>query len=604
MLRLRDLYAELVNRGFFESKEKREFLEEIALDAVETGVKQRKLVIVRAPPGIGKTAISATLASSTLTGLLEEYLQLIHVVPTRALVEDLRSRILEGFSRVLGDEELAKKIVARQYGLAHEAPYLSGFLIVTTYDTYFYNIVKIPPDELRKIASDSSLGHYEIPRASILSSVNAFDEVHLILEEGKEAAKSYLAVTRFLCEAEASPILLTATLPTKIFERVKALSSRGTVLVDYDTRYYPAVTRDSFYVRELEKTLEPVDKGLMGLLNEDRNKSLVDVIHEKIKEPTGKTAIVVNTIEEAKKHYRELRKLGYRPVLLTSRLTPEDKERKVKYVKENPRVILVSTQVIEVGVDLSFDVMISELAPPSSLVQRLGRLARRQEDSYGLWLVYYSRETLEHGSHVYDPSLVNCCGKYLKEILNNNLKIHWHLPVIYGLNSKLVGYMSLIDTCWLEYECVDSPYVFEALAYPTVNSRQVLNYIKYIKGSLREENLCTLYLLQPDETCPENLKEFLTSLNSRSISIPCEKALKYVKEVLKTYGNGSIKEIRYDYSSGHGSSKLRCEKLDHGKVNSLRKYLNEHFYLPEILAISIPAELYEQGVFGEGLRDL
>jgi CRISPR-associated endonuclease/helicase Cas3 len=599
---LRDLYAELVDKCFFDSKERREFLEAVALEAVEEGIRERKLVIVRAPPGIGKTAISTTLAASTLTGLIEEYLQLIHVVPTRALIEDLRSRVLDGFSRVLGDEELARKIVVRQYGLAHEAPYLSGFFIATTYDTYFYNIVKIPPDELRKIASDDSLGHYEIPRASILSSINAFDEVHLILEEGKEAAKSYLAIIRFLCETETPPILLTATLPSKVLERVKALSSRGVVPVDYDIKSYPAITRDSFYIRELGKVLEPVDEGLISLSNEDKNESLIGKIYEFVEKTIGRTAIVVNTIEEAKKYYRELRKLDYRPILLTSRLTPEDKEKKVKYVKENySRVILISTQVIEVGVDLSFDVMISELAPPSSLVQRFGRLARHRKDEYGLWLVYYSRETLEHGSHVYDPSLVSCCGRYLKEILNNGPKIHWHLPEVYDLDSRLVGYMRLIDRCWPEYGCVDSPHIFEALADPTVNSRQVLNYIK---GSLREENLCTLYLLQPSEGCPENLKEFLTSLNSRGISMPCEKALMYVKKVLRAYGEGSVKEIKYDRSGHYWSSKLKCEKLDQGKVNRLREYLNRHLYLPETLAIGIPVELYEQGVFGEGLRDL
>ena len=602
MLRLREVYSELVSRGFFESGERREFLEEVALEAVERGVRSRRLVVVRAPPGIGKTAISATLATSISAGLLEEYLQLIHVVPTRTLVEDLRRGIVEGLSRVIGDEKLAERLVVRQYGLAHEAPHLSGLFVVTTYDTYFYNIVKLPLDELRRIAKGLSLGHYEIPRATILSSINVLDEIHLVLEEGREAARSYLAIVRFLCEAGVPPVLLTATLPSEVLRRVSSIG-REVVLVDYSASSYPAVTRDSFYTRELQKTLEPMSKDLLTLGGEDYGK-LINAVQVAEERSAKRVAVVVNTIEEARRLYRELRNIGYSSVLLTSRLTPRDKEERVKYVRENPKVILVSTQVIEVGVNLSFDAMISELAPPSSLVQRFGRLARYLEDKQGLWLVYYDRKTLEHGSYVYDPTLVSCSGRYLRELLAGGLGVHWHLPEIYDQGTRTAGYMNLIEKCWSEYRCVDSPQVFEVLVDPTVDSRHVLNYIKSFK--LRDENLCTLYLLQRDERCPGSIEELLRSLSFKAIPMPCRVTLEYVERVLRAYGERGVMEVRHSQSlEGGRIPRLECKQLSKSSISSLRKYFEEYPYmLGDTIAVAIPAELYDGGIFGEGLREV
>ncbi len=43
---------------------------------------------------------------------------------------------------------------------------------------------------------------------------------------------------------------------------------------------------------------------------------------------------------------------------------------------KNLNAILVSTQVVEAGIDISCDVMHTELAPANSLIQRAGRCAR------------------------------------------------------------------------------------------------------------------------------------------------------------------------------------------------------------------------------------
>ena len=107
------------------------------------------------------------------------------------------------------------------------------------------------------------------------------------------------------------------------------------------------------------------------------------------------TLIIVNQVERAIETYRALHKqLKGKPgspelILLHSRFRPEDRAGKEKRLEACQRelpsggLILVSTQVVEAGVDLSARYLLTELCPYSSLVQRLGRCNRDGNESEG-----------------------------------------------------------------------------------------------------------------------------------------------------------------------------------------------------------------------------
>jgi CRISPR-associated endonuclease/helicase Cas3 len=108
-----------------------------------------------------------------------------------------------------------------------------------------------------------------------------------------------------------------------------------------------------------------------------------------------RTIVVLNTVREAQEAFSALGKaLGSespRTVLLHSRFRPPDRQRHLSTVLEDPGptgTIVVSTQVIEAGVDLTSRTLITALAPFSSIVQRLGRCNREGGDdaSTVLWL--------------------------------------------------------------------------------------------------------------------------------------------------------------------------------------------------------------------------
>ena len=106
-------------------------------------------------------------------------------------------------------------------------------------------------------------------------------------------------------------------------------------------------------------------------------------------ETNGLTLAVVNTVRTARKLLAEVEKLkrgtGDKPLLLHSRFRPSDRAKVLKQVLESEglRRIVISTQVVEAGVDISATTLFTELAPWTSLVQRFGRCNRRGDPAGG-----------------------------------------------------------------------------------------------------------------------------------------------------------------------------------------------------------------------------
>lgn len=99
-------------------------------------------------------------------------------------------------------------------------------------------------------------------------------------------------------------------------------------------------------------------------------------------QPGTLSIAVVNDVARAREVFAELVKLGaYETVLLHSRFRPDDRREHTgralaKLDAKSPGRIVVSTQVIEAGVDISATTLFTEAAPWPSVVQRAGRCNR------------------------------------------------------------------------------------------------------------------------------------------------------------------------------------------------------------------------------------
>ena len=120
--------------------------------------------------------------------------------------------------------------------------------------------------------------------------------------------------------------------------------------------------------------------------------------------PGTLTLAIVNTVERAQEVYREINhsrriSLEAERVLVHSRFREEDRRRKNVSIsatpgKTTPGMVVVATQAVEAGVDISARTLITELAPWPSMVQRFGRCNRRGDDEPGeiFWVDTGERE--------------------------------------------------------------------------------------------------------------------------------------------------------------------------------------------------------------------
>lgn len=101
------------------------------------------------------------------------------------------------------------------------------------------------------------------------------------------------------------------------------------------------------------------------------------------------TLVIVNTVERAKAVFDELLKLRKKSavpslMLIHSRFRPVERQQLNRTLQAtHSNRIVVATQVIEAGVDISASTVVTELAPWPSVVQRMGRCNRTGGDGPG-----------------------------------------------------------------------------------------------------------------------------------------------------------------------------------------------------------------------------
>jgi len=147
---------------------------------------------------------------------------------------------------------------------------------------------------------------------------------------------------------------------------------------------------------------------------------------------TGLTLVIINTVDRATRLYELLQKqsnLSQVPIrLIHSRFRPYEREQWAEFLtqKDSASRIIVSTQVVEAGVDLSACVLYTELAPWASLVQRFGRCARYPgESGKVIWLdldLGTEKQPVDHWARPYDRTQLVAACQMLRKLQDVGLK--------------------------------------------------------------------------------------------------------------------------------------------------------------------------------------
>ncbi len=119
------------------------------------------------------------------------------------------------------------------------------------------------------------------------------------------------------------------------------------------------------------------------------------------KRPNNKSCLIVcNTVQRSIDVFKELKKNNIAPLYyLSTNIVPAVRLEIIENIKidiaEKKHPVLVSTQVVEAGVDLDFDMGFRDLAPIDSIVQVAGRINRendKEREGSPLYIIEFEKE--------------------------------------------------------------------------------------------------------------------------------------------------------------------------------------------------------------------
>lgn len=236
----------------------------------------------------------------------------------------------------------------------------------------------------------------------------------------------------------------TATMPTLLYQKIKELLGND--------------------VLEIKLAKEELDQFDRHIIHKLKNFDISIEIVSKAIDRRQKILIVLNTVQKAQEIYAIMKALFPKipTLLLHSKFKRGDRNQKEKQLlgideKGQPNgefntsdnaCIVVSTQIVEVSLDISFDVMITASAPIDSLIQRFGRINRkRNSETKGILKEVYVIAPDENNKEArpYDLNILQKSFQVLED--GRVLKEH-------DLQSKIDQVFTHIDFLKIEEHCV------------------------------------------------------------------------------------------------------------------------------------------------------
>ena len=141
----------------------------------------------------------------------------------------------------------------------------------------------------------------------------------------------------------------------------------------------------------------------------------------------GRNLIMANTRRNTRDYFNQMSAVMDNVFYMSSGLTKKHQNKIIQDIKNqnDGNVLLVSTQVIEAGVDISFENIWRQVAPLDSIVQVLGRLDRENKNRDSTLFVFRSKNHLPYSSLEYRVS-----ERYLENI-HDSVQLYKVLPAYY-----------------------------------------------------------------------------------------------------------------------------------------------------------------------------
>jgi len=328
-----------------------------------------KSVIIQAPTGTGKTR-------AAMAPYIEAFYDLpaasfprkcIYSVPMRVLANQFFAEYLDlstKYQRLYARKPLKTTI---QTGEQSSDPRFLGDLIFATIDQSLSSALAVP--------YSLSPGMGNLNAGAFYSSYLVFDEFHLFPQAGEDGVEGALTTTLALLmnlKGIVPFVLMTATFSSTMLQELANLLDAEIVQVSPE-EYAAIASGNGQRPRSRRYLVHDAELSAQAILDVHGTRSIA----------------ICNQVQRAQDLFEALQKLAGKDVAITllhSRFTPEDRRVKEDWLRrefgkdsarrEAASAILVATQVVEVGLDITCENLHTEIAPANAVFQRAGRCAR------------------------------------------------------------------------------------------------------------------------------------------------------------------------------------------------------------------------------------
>lgn len=377
--------------------------------------------IAVAPTGSGKTegAIAWALNNRQPNG------KILYVLPNQVLTNSIYERLATYFGRdkvgLLHSGALLYQILSRmesdeneQYDINDFSPTEDEETLHTLNKMMFRPIMVTTVDQLLMTAFNGNK-RWSVIMGEVMGGAVIFDEVHAydghmlaLLERVNRELRDYSKL-----------LFMSATMPKNLISFLSRLLG---------TEGENHIIKDETLLQKARNLYTSVtDKSLVE--KEKLSKKTLAEIKLFIKQDK-RVLIVCNTVDTAQKVYSHLQdEIKNTSMCLHSRFIAKDRRKKEKSLAKDKSKskkeqvwpeILVATQVIECGMDIDYDVLLTEGAPLEAIIQRAGRVNRERSEVKGVVYVYKQDEASQK---FYPPEITEKGLGILRERAKSNPEI-------------------------------------------------------------------------------------------------------------------------------------------------------------------------------------
>jgi CRISPR-associated endonuclease/helicase Cas3 len=499
-----------------------------------------RILSINLPTGIGKTLTGLSFALHLREKIKKEFgftPRIIYSLPYLSIIDQNSEVIEDVFKTVGGYTEIPSNLFLKHHHLAdveyreekdNELNIIGDInksllltegwhseIVITTFVQFFHSLVTNRNRAARKFHN-------------MINSIILLDEVQSIPHK-------YWLLIREILQYMAKDlncwiILMTATEPL-IFGKNEIKE-----LVKNREGYFNLFDRVEYNFDLKEKNFEEFKEELLNQIEENEDKNIM---------------VVVNTIDSCKELFTYLKEKFCRKynldaekyidndgicnlpkleiINISTHVLPDFRLRRINRIKnKGKRKIIITTQLIEAGVDISVDIIYRDFAPLDCIIQTAGRCNRNGEKRKGSVNIVLLKDENNKPfySYIYDSMLIDITKEVIKKIGKNTSEKEFTIRAADEYYDRIIERGSKEDSRRI------------------VESLKELNFSRISKFSLIEEKLPTVSIfVEIDKRAQETRRKIEKILTEK-------KRFEKRKELIKIRKDLNLYTISINLSTG------------------------------------------------------